>query len=263
MSVPELFHHQHMFFGCLTVQRRPRTPPGVPGHAASEELASRLWHRVSATDVDTDDVLLATSAFDLELSQRCPALDDEQRCSLQGERKPAICRVVPLDALRPDSAQHDVLAGRAVEARYLGSECIVPGERAGFEVVTRRLNVVDAGARDALSQRRRDLEAERSLWGDTVFGMLRADLFESPVALARVPANGFMTLSIAPVLMALIRETPASRGRCVAYLEAQSSLAERMLRAVPEVNHAAHPPLRQLALFARTNARLHAQLKDS
>jgi len=258
-----LLHHQHTFFGCLTIQRIARPLQTVGALAAEfEQLAARLWHRLPEADAHTDDVLLATRGFDLGLSARCPALDDEQRCSLHASRKPAICKVVPLDALSPDGAQHLVLAERAADAHYFGSDCIVPGERLGFGLVTRRLDVVDGGARAALAERRRDLASERVAWGDRVFDLLRADWFSSASALERLPSAGFMTLSIAPVLIALLEQSKLSRVRCVAYLDAQAIVAERLLQSAAESGQFEPDSVRQLRAFARTNAQLRLQLKD-
>jgi len=261
--VPELLHHQHTFFGCLTIRRiaRPRQDDRAWG-AEFERLAAKLWHRLAAGDAHTDDVLLATRAFDLGLAERCPVLDQEQRCSLHTDRKPAICKVVPFDALAPDAAQHRVLSERAAEARSFGSDCIVPGEKPGFDVVTRRLTVVDGGARQALAERRRDLAEERVAWGDRVFQLLEPDLFSSTSRLERVPSAGFMTLSLAPVLIALLEQSKLSRARCVAYLDAQALVAERLLYAATEAGHGESDRARQLAAFTRTNARLRLQLKD-
>jgi hypothetical protein len=240
--------------------RRPSLSDAVL-NGEFDSLARALWHRLPSAQRDTDDVLLATRGFDLGLSERCPALDDEQRCTLQYAGKPAICRVVPLDALTPDSAQHQVLQSRRAEAHYLGTDCIQPGVRPGFALITRRLSVVDGGARAALAERRRDLALERRTWGDAVFKLLQAELFASPAALERVPANGFMTLSIVPVLMMLARES-AARARCLQYLTAQASLAERLLERARRAGQGERASVRQLAAFARSNAALALQLKE-
>ena len=261
--MPELFHHQSTFFGCLTVERVKRVAANDPEHGAGfEALASRLWHRVRGALPDTDDVLLATRAFDTGTSARCPALDAQQRCSVHDHHKPAICRVVPFDALLPDSLQGAVLANRASEARYLGSDCIAPGPRPGLPVVTRRLQVVDEGAREALAQRREHLAQEREHWGNGVFRRLESELFGSPAALERVPPHGFMTLSLAPVLIAMVQQAPDSRTRCIAYLEAQAELAARLLGDATSSERAPTPPLRQLVAFTRSNAQLCRQLKE-
>jgi len=263
LSVPELLHHQHTFFGCLAIRRLPRPPRSDAARCAEfDRLAAKLWHRLPGAGERRDDVLLATRAFDLGLSPRCPALDDEQRCALHENQKPVICQVVPLDPLQPDSEQHHVLAARSAEALVFGGNCIFPGERSGFELVTRRLTVVSDGARAALAARREQLTDERSAWGDRVFRMLYEDLFSSPSALERLPTSGFMTLSLAPVLIALLEQGELSRARCAAYLDAQAVLAERMLCAATDSGHSRADSVRRLAAFARTNTELRLRLKD-
>ena len=229
--------------------------------AAFDELAATLWHRLPSAQSDTDDVLLATRGFDLGLAARCPALDEAQRCSLHDRGKPAICQVVPLDALTPDAAQHRVLHGRSRDAHYLGSDCIQPGVRPGFALVTRRLSVVDSDARAALAEHRRVLAAERRTWGDAVFQLLRAELFASPSALERLPAHGFVTLSLVPVLMVLAHQSSVLRARCLDYLHAQARLAETLLEAARHGGQRELDSVRQLTAFARSNRTLALNLK--
>jgi hypothetical protein len=231
LSVPELFHHQRTFIGCLSVRWL--------GEARS-------------------DLLLATRAFDTGLSEQCPALDAGRRCSIHDDKKPAVCRVVPFDELLPDRLQHLVLSERATEARYLGSDCIVPGVRAGFPVVTRRLEVVDEGARAALAERRHDLANEQLFWGRTVAPLLRAELLSQRSGAGQ--AGGFLTLSIAPVLMVLADASTRCRERCMAYLAAQAILCERTLKDARLAGFAERAAIRQLAAFTATNARLRAAL---
>jgi len=261
--VPELLHHQHRFFGCLTIQRLARPPLSDAVHRTEfDQLAASLWHRLPEGNARTDDVLLATRALDWGLSERCPALDDQQRCSLHQDRKPLVCRVVPLDALQPDCVQHRLLASREAEAHHFGSDCIVPGRMPGFQVVTRRLDVVDHGSRAALAEHREDLARERDAWGDRVFQLLRADLLPSAGALERLPKVGFMTLSLVPVLLSLLSKSLLGRARCVAYLDAQAQLAERLLGDAIACGHAQRDTVRQLTAFARSNAGLRLQLKE-
>ncbi|HEX7452784.1 MAG TPA: YkgJ family cysteine cluster protein, partial [Polyangiaceae bacterium] len=144
LSVPELFHHQRRFIGCLSVR----------------------WLGEPA------QLLLGARAYDTELSEHCPALDGERHCRIHDDHKPAVCRVVPFDEQLPDHLQHLVLAERAAEARYMGSDCIAPGTRAGFPVVTRRLELVDEGARAALTARRRDLANDQRFWGKSLTPLL-------------------------------------------------------------------------------------------
>ena len=260
--MPELLHHQRTFIGCLSVQRVPRPAPDAADSPAFDELAGRLWHRLPAA-IAEDDILLVTQGFDAALTERCPALGHDARCSVHGDRKPAICQVVPLDALRPDRVQHLVLAERQAQAEHWGSDCIAPGLQPGFAVVTRRLSVVDGGARAALAERRRDLADERRFWGNAVFRMLHAELFSSSERLARVPTGGFMTLSLAPVLMVLADVSSRCRARCIAYLDAQAELIQRTLLGAREQACTELDTIRQLNAFAGTNLRLRAMFASA
>ncbi len=235
----------------------------VPYHAQSQALAEQLLHAVPGAAATADRILLATQAFDAGLSQHCPALSGERRCSLHGPHKPAICRVVPFDALLPDSLQHLILAQRATDTQYLGSDCIAPGVRPGFAVVTRRLAVVQEDARAALAERRRDLAEERLRWGQRVFQALLPELSAGGSALEKLPSQGFITLSLAPVLLVLAEASERSRTRCVAYLEAQSVLAQRTLATARARGLERTEAVVRLAAFSRTNERLHAALASS
>ncbi len=223
MSVPELFHHQRRFIGCISIR------------------------------AGAGDVVLATQAFAASPSEGCPALGHDMRCTIHDDRKPAACRVVPLDARVPDRLQHLVLAERRVEASYLGADCIVPGARPGAIPLTRGLAVVDPEAREALARRRRDLAADKRLWGDAVFEMLRRELEGDAGALSRIPPGGTLVLAIAPVLMVLASASPRSRGRCLDYLDAQIAVIEEQIRRGTGASA-------QLRAFLRTNQALRGVL---
>jgi hypothetical protein len=273
MSVPELFHHQRRFIGCLAIRRIPRLRAGdlmggvVPGGVATEAdaracslLADALLHRLSG-HTGAGDVLLATQAFAAP-SSMCPALGPDMRCAIHDDRKPLACVVVPLDALVPDRLQHVVLAERRVEASYLGADCIVPGARSGAAPITRRLSVIDPATSEALARRRRDLLADKRLWGDAVFEVLRGDLFDDAEALSRLPASGSLVMSIAPVLMVIAGASPRGRGRCLDYLDAQVELIEGSIHRGAGGGPAAAPSSRaQLEAFLRTSEALRGALR--
>jgi hypothetical protein len=224
MSVPELFHHQHRFVGCLTIRR-----------------------------LGTTQVLLATQAFDT--SDGCSALAEDGRCGIHADRKPLTCQVVPFDALVPDEASHALLAERARDAAFFGADCIVHGRRPDFPVVVRRLRVVDDGFREALARRRADLAEERRIWGDAVFGMLRGELFDDPGAVARLPSDGYFAMAIAPVLMVLGDVSARLRARCIEYLDAQVALIESL--AAPSMPRGVR---QQLESFAGSGIALRRSL---
>lgn len=224
--MPELFHHQDTFFGSLAVWR------------AAEGL------------------VVSTRGLELGFNERCPALDAASRCSLHHDKKPAVCSVVPLEARRPDHEQAAVLAERAIDAERFGSDCITAGARPGFDVLTRRLAVVHEPARRALALRRADIAADRQFWGDALCAELEA---------ARVapPPHGFLSLSLAPVLLRLAQLSARVHARCVDYVTAQLALAARLLSEARDAGHGEHASSRQLAAFAGTHARLLLALRSA
>jgi len=258
--VPELFHHQERFFGCLTLRRVRRITSG-PDLAAYDALANTLLHRV-AFDAEYD-LLIATQAFDAGSSARCPALGDDGGCAVHRDRKPAVCRVVPLDALVPDALQHQVLAERAQDALDWGADCIAPGIRAGFEPLTRRLAVVNDSARQALRAHRESLADERRFWGKAVFRVLEDDLFRDAARVRALPSVGFFALSLAPVLMVIGVASERCRRRTLAFLDAQLWLARRTLERASRDGDPQDDALARLAAFARTHAELRAALAAS
>ncbi len=246
MSLPELLHHQRRFVGCLAIRR-------VSGGA----LAGPYSHALPGP---AGDLLLATHAFGFSGASRCPALGEDMRCAIHHDRKPAACEGVPLDALAPDHLQHAVLAERRADAAYMGADCLAPGERAGAAVLTRRLAVVDEGARTALARRRHDLADDKRWWGDAVFRMLRPDLVANPAVLGRLPAGGLLFVAIAPVLLTLAGASPRCRARCAEYVDAQLALIASSLRDATGSGLAAPAELAQLRAFERTHRALKTAL---
>lgn len=212
--MPELFRHQHRFLGRLAVRRVSRP--------AASARAVTAPHGVNPAPFD---VLLVTHAWHDERLARCPALDADGRCSLHGEDKPLVCALAPLDALVPDAWQDAVLATRAREAAFFGAACIAAGEPPDFTPLVRHLHVVDPATQKALAARRAALVLEKQHWGHGVFRLLGPELFQKPEKLAKIPPNGYLSLSVAPVLMVLADVSAACRARCVAYLDAQRALA--------------------------------------
>lgn len=209
--MPELFRHQHRFLGRLAVRR-----------------VSRLGSNGSASSAF--DLLLVTHAWHDERLERCPALADDGRCGIHADDKPLVCLLAPLDALVPDALQHEVLARRAREAVYFGADCIAAGASApaGFAPLVRRLQVVDLDAKRALAARREALVLEKRFWGTAVFRLLEAELRANRDSLAKMPPDGFMSLSLAPVVMVVAEASERCRVRCIEYLDAQLVLAARL-----------------------------------
>src|SRR5689334_14835574 len=84
MSVPELFRHQHLFVGALTIRRMQplRTGEWIAGvtvDAADCEawsaLAEELLHQAAERSASPRHYLLAAAGFDYSSLNRCPALD--------------------------------------------------------------------------------------------------------------------------------------------------------------------------------------------
>jgi Fe-S-cluster containining protein len=272
MSLPELFHHQRRFVGCLAIQRVARPRPGDRAGEASigtldetdcaafSELANAVLHCLPGGP-DADYVLLATQGFTHSPSDPCPALGFDMQCTLHHDRKPTTCSVVPLDAFVPDRMQHLVLARRMKEAVFLGAECIALGSQTDFAPLTDGHAVVDHPAKEALARRRRDLADDKRRWGDAVFGILGRDLFADEAALSRVPVGGFLAMAIAPVLVVLAAVSPRCRRRCIDYVDAQIVLIEETIRsAVARKRLADLAGLQQLRSFARTSLTLRAAL---
>lgn len=244
LTVPELFHHERLFVGCLSVRRLPR-------HRLGGRLtAGDAVHELSAADVEQADRLagellfeprlasqrgfgaqpprfaLATQGLDYPSLGACPARLADGRCGIHDDRKPGICGSVPLDPLQPDRLQHVVLLHRRAEAAYLGADCIAAGRRDGHAALTAGGEVVDVDYRGHLGRQRRALAAEKATWGDAVFALLERDLLADEAQARRAPADGYLTLSLVPVLAVLATRSAACRARCARYATSQIALID-------------------------------------
>lgn len=236
MSLPELFRHRNLFIGCIAIGRVPRKrlheKLRVGKHeailddaniAAFDAIADTLLYRAG------DTFSITAQGYDCPSLARCPALEDDGRCAIHFNGKPLTCEVVPLDPLVPDELQHLVLAGRNQSAVYLGADCIQEGERGDTPLLVAQGRIEDANAREVLARRRASLAAEREVWGQAVFESLRKDLFDSPVALSRIPAGGFLTISIVPALLAVAGVSARCREWCLDYIDKQLVLIDRCI----------------------------------
>jgi Fe-S-cluster containining protein len=236
MTLAELFRHRDLFIGCIAIGRMPRKRIGerlrvgqyesvldAADVAAFDTLADTLLYRAG------DTFSITAQGYDYPSAARCPALEDDGRCAIHLRGKPLICEVVPLDPLIPDTLQHLVLAARNQSAIYLGADCIHEGEREGAALLVRQGHIVDANAKDALARRRKALAKEREVWGQAVFEALRNELFDSPATLARMPAGGFLTISIVPALLTLAAASARCRQLCVDYIDSQLALIDRCI----------------------------------
>jgi hypothetical protein len=111
----------------------------------------------------------------------------------------------------------------------------------------RHIRVVDADAERALAERRQALAREKRFWGTSVFRLLEPDLLSKAAELAKIPADGFMSLSIVPVLMVVAEASARCWARYIEYLDAQLALARTV--GLDEVTRT-HAVLRA-ALLAR------------
>lgn len=260
LSVPELFHHQRRFIGCLSLRRVKRLSVGQPfvdgelasadDAAAARELSERLF--VAPPPGFEDDLFLFTRAFTYRSSSACPALGPDRRCGVHDDRKPGVCRVVPLEASLPDRLQRVVLRMRRREHRYAEASCIAVEPTPGAREVTHRLRVVDPESSLALERRREALAAEREHWGADVFRLLSPELFRDPDRWARLPEDGHFTLALVPVLTVLAGTSARCRERVIEYLHVQSELIqETLLGALARAEVADREDTEQLRSFLR------------
>lgn len=268
MSLPELLRHRDLFIGCIAIGRVPRKRAGeklrtgnaeaILGEvevAAFENIADTLLHRAGET------FSLTTQGYDYPSLARCPALEDDGRCQIHFNGKPAMCEVVPLDPLVPDALQHLVLAQRKQSAAYLGADCIRESTPDDGSLFVGDGRVHDTGAREALARRRNTLEIERDVWGRAVFQSLRKELFDSPAALARIPSGGFITISIVPALLAVAGFSSHCRQLCLDYIDSQLVLIEQSIaRALLRRRLDDRPVTQELRGFAAAYQRAQAIL---
>jgi Fe-S-cluster containining protein len=198
-TIPELFHHQARFVGCLGIRRR------------------------------AGEVELFTHAFSYTSLAACPALAADRRCTIYDDRKPTVCGVVPLDATLPDSEQHRVLTTRQREARYFGADCIRRDPAPGFRELTRHLRVVDAESASLLERHRRELADERRFWGNATASLLGPDLLDDPERVRALPEDGALSISLVPVLSLLAAASERCRIRVIEYLRAQLALQAALI----------------------------------
>ncbi len=199
--------------------------------SAFEETARAYLHSVPNLPDPGWDILLVTQALEVPGLDHCPALAQDGRCAIYDNQKPVACAAVPLDPLVPDQLQHLVLAERHMDAAFLGAGCIGNGTQVGLLPLIRGPNICDKQYSEALAERRRQLRADKRFWGRAVFRMLELELFSSPASLARVPTQGYLTMSLAPVLVAVAEVSEHCRARCIEYLESQLALSDHVLQA--------------------------------
>jgi len=238
--------------GCLTLRRarRAREPEDGP------EVWPKIFHPMGTSGYW---LLLSTHAYD-DGTARCPALAFDGRCGIHHDRKPAHCCALPLDPLAPSARQPQVLAQRAAQAAYFGANCIVSGMGVapnGAKALPLIANGhLSSAARHGLEASRRQLELDRRFWGDAVFRQLPNELLDSSL----VPIDGFLSISIVPVLRVIARFSEGCRQRCLSYLDAQAVAIDAALARLPA--HAVQAQ-RQLSGFAENALMLRRLLLES
>lgn len=249
LSLPELFHHRRRFIGCLSVRR-------LPAHSTSaqRELAGQLLPGSAAAGV-----VLLLQGYTWPSQQRCPALGPDQLCSVHHDRKPLTCRVVPLDALTPDSEQSPLLAERAAQSEWLGADCLRPfTASATGQILLRQHRVEDTDYLAALAQRRRDLQLERQYWGDAIHAMLLPEL----AGTSRLPVQGYISLPLVPILAHLAVQSNALRLQCQLFLVDQLTLINsRISSAIASKNPQDRASTQELRGFADAYQRLLGHLQ--
>ena len=267
MSLPELFRHENRFVGCLSIRRVKRLKSGDRLATATSAIVVSAadeaeWNSIADTAlfrVGTGqyDYSIMTQALDYESLGHCPALGEDNRCTIHDNRKPAVCSMVPFEALYPDSLQGWVLLNRILE-----ENCIVSGQREGYPVVVSAQRVDSDGYRQAIARRREDLQLEKHGWGNAVFSLLWKDLFSDPAEAARIPVEGFFSLSIVPVLLVLAGVSEQCRDRCLRYLDSQVVLIDEKVRlAIARKSALDKPITRQFRSFKEAYLKLRPQIQ--
>ena len=108
----------------------------------------------------------------------------------------------------------------------------------------------------SIAEQARHLELDRRFWANAVYSLLPLDLLESSL----IPSDGFLSISIVPVLMVIARVSDGCRERCLGYLKAQELAIEAALARLPA--HAAHAQ-GQLSGFAENAITLRQLLANS
>jgi Fe-S-cluster containining protein len=270
MSVSELFYHETLFVGCLALRRVNRhrsgdaLMAGNTSHPLSEEDA-RLLEDLSEAQLfkvcpaDNHYISIMTQGMDYETLNRCPALNDNQGCSIHDNRKPTVCSMVPFDSSYPDSMQNIVLISRRFD-----ENCIAIGQPEGYQPVVANRKVVNQQFRENLQKRRNDLCWEKQLWGNAVFQSLRKELFYDPAQAAKIPAgNETLLLSIIPVLQVLASISERTRTRCLRYVDNQICLLDgKISQAISRKSAADKQTTREFRLFKEHYLKFRQQLVE-
>lgn len=232
LRVPELFHHQARFVGCLGLRRL-----GF-------------------------DVELFVHAFAFGSDDACPALLVDGRCAVHDDRKPSVCGIVPLDPSLPDPDQSGVLALRRRDARFWGADCIREQPAPGFRELTRRLRVIDPEAQASLARYRREQADEDLYWVHATKRVFGPQLLNHPERVRSLPDDGVLTVSLAPVLSVLAQTSRACWERARGFVRAQNLLMAQLIEgALSRRNLADRADTALLRRLLRTSELFAAELE--
>lgn len=268
LSFPELLRYENLFIGCLAVRRVSRLTAGSDIEAGgirrqidpAQALAHAEWAESSYFHVPglRYEVSITTQALDYLSLNKCPALLDDQRCALHDTGKPVVCSMVPFDADYPDGMQGIVLLSRQFE-----EGCIVDQRRDGHSVLFEHGRVANAEYQGIIDRRRKDLAEDKWFFGNTVFQALRNEFFSGARLVARIPAEGFLSLSLIPALAAVAVVSDECRARCLRYVDSQIALIERTVQAAIARRVAADKPVtRELRGFREAYLRFRPALLE-
>ena|GEM_PF-488404 len=274
LSVPELFHHENRFVGSLGLRRVRRHKIGELLPAADSRYAltpddEKLLNDLAAMQLyKTDkfkhlgeyDFSIMTQALDYEAENKCPALGADQHCTIQHDRKPTVCSLVPFDSLYPDSLQNIVLLNR-----NFAENCIFKGEKADYPIIIKDRQVVSRPYQSALELRRKDLQSEKRYWGNAVFAMLEMQVFSQSAEIAKIPQdNGLLLLPLVPVLMVLAEISEKCQARCLQYIDSQIKLIDlKIAQAIARKTVADKPITQQFRFIKSKYQLLRPQLTDA
>ncbi len=268
MSVGELFHHESLFVGCLALRKVKLHGAGDTLLAGDtqyplqpedarllEELYDAQLFRLGASNAYYLSIM--TQAMDFESLRRCPALSDNDGCSIHNDRKPAVCSMVPFDSLYPDRLQNIVLLNRRFD-----ENCIVSGQFEGYPIVFADGQVSDHSFRVALQKKRDDLVLEKQLWGQAVFHLVHSELLSNNLQVAKIPADdSALLLSITPVLHVLANLSEPLRLRCLRYIDSQIRLLDdKIAQAIARKSAADKPTTHSFRSFKQHYLILKHQL---
>lgn len=233
LTIPELFKHQQRFFGSLALRTVARPQTGSehtsggemfgPG-LALDLLAERILHPIPGSR--NLYAALSGQAFGFPSQPHCSELLTDGRCGVHDSGKPAVCSVVPLDALEPDRLQSAVLASRLDEAAFNGAECITRELPTSRRVVAHGEHLVSEPLHAALERHRRALKLEKHYWGNRVFAFLSNG--SNAVPWLSMPLGNWLELGMTPVLAAIAELSPNCRLRTIEYIHSQILLGERL-----------------------------------